>query len=99
MKGSIRVIRMKLIAALLRRKNKQIRQERERADGCEQINRILTAYLAILLERRGSVRIPKAQIKEALGRYCSAVISSGNDYVITVSREETEGSDGGGAEV
>ena len=99
MKGSIRVIRMNLIAALLRRKNKQIRQEREKADGLEEINRILTAYLAILLEKRGSVRIPKAQIKEALGGYASAVISSGNDYVITVSREETEVSDGGGAEV
>lgn len=93
------MIRMKLIAALLKRKNKQIRQERERADGLEEINRILTAYLAILLEKRGSVRIPKTQIKEALGRFACAVISSGNDYVITVSCEETEESDGGGAEV
>ena len=99
MKGSIRVKRMMLIAALIRRKNRQIRLEKEKNEGYAEINRILTAYLSLLIEKRGSVRVPKAQIKEALGRCSSAVVSSGNDYVITVSRDDVEESDGGGVEI
>ncbi len=78
----IRVLRF-----LLRHKNAQIVKERERckASACE--NSIISAYLAILLEKQGEVRIPKETVSEMIGSYRAYVGEIGDDYVIKLKRE------------
>ena len=75
---------MKAIRGILKRKNLQIRAEREKLEAERAANVILSAYIALLVSRRGTVRIPKKEISEALGRFTACAVSSGDDYVIEV---------------
>ena len=59
--------------------------------GYKETNDILSAYLALLVEKHGSARVPKALIREAIGGYRAVVGTAGDDYVITVERCEAEG--------
>ena len=76
---------------ILRLKNKEIRSERERNQALEITNTIISAYLAVLVERLGSVRIPKSQISAALGSYVTTASADGDDYVITVQKSAPTG--------
>ncbi len=73
-----------IVKDIIKRKNDQIREEREKLRAEECANIILSAYFAILLSERGAVRIPKSEISRALGAYRVNASSDGNDYVIEV---------------
>ena len=79
------------VEEIVRLKNKEIRSERERNQALEITNTIISAYLAVLVERLGSVRIPKSQISAALGGYVTTASADGDDYVITVQRSSPTG--------
>ena len=86
---------MKAIRGILKRKNMQIRAEREKLEAERATNVILSAYIALLVSKRGSVRIPKKEVSEALGRFVTCASSCGDDYVIEVG-EIPGGADGRG---
>ena len=83
-------LKNKIVGGLLRMKNRQIRAERERSRALSESNSILSAYVASLIEGRGGARIPREQIKNAIGKYTAKVISDGADYVISIIREGCE---------
>lgn len=78
-------IKSNLFRELIRLKNRQILREREKTREKEESIRILSAYLAMLVEKHGTVRIPKEVISSALGRYRAEAVSVGDDYAITVT--------------
>ena len=79
MKRSISVI-----THLLRFKSGQVRRARECALAAEKTNGSLSAYLAILIDGMGEVRIPAKTVSGALGHYRATVRREGDDYVIGV---------------
>lgn len=101
MKGSMQVkLTSRIFRGLIALKNKQIKLERERSRGYKETNDILAAYLALLVEKHGSARVPKELIREALGSYRAVVGAIGDDYVITVERcnEESDKTKNSGSE-
>ena len=81
----------KAVENILRVKNKELRAEREKNQALEITNTIISAYLSVLVERLGSVRIPKKEISAALGGYITRARAEGDDYVITVEKEDAQG--------
>lgn len=81
----------KAVENLMRLKNKEIRFEREKNQALEITNTIISAYLSILVERLGSVRIPKSEVSAALGGYVTTARAEGDDYVITVQKTAPTG--------
>lgn len=75
---------MKAIREILKRKNLQIRVEREKLEAERAANMILSAYIALLVSQRGSIKIPKKEVSEALGKFIACASSVGEDYVIEV---------------
>ena len=88
--------KIKIIRGILKRKNAQLRDERQKYEAERAANLILSAYVAVLAARYGGVRIPKKEISEALGRFFVNASVSGDDYVIEVG-EHSSRSFGGGA--
>lgn len=87
MKGSMRVkLTRRIYRGIIALKNKQIKLERERSQGYKETNDILSAYLALLVEKHDSIRVPKELIRDAIGSYRAIVGAVGDDYVITVER-------------
>lgn len=86
----------KAVEGILRVKNKELRAERERGDALEITNTIISAYLSVLVERLGSVRIPKKEISAALGSYVTRATADGEDYIITVEKSTGAGECGVG---
>ena len=81
---------------IIRSKKKEISKLRELIEAKEVTNVIISAYLSLLVERLGGVRIPKNVISSALSNFRTIAESDGDDYVITVRRiEDTEGNRGG----
>ena len=78
-------IKNKIYGFLIAVKNRQIRFERERLRALEETNKILSAYVAILVESLGETRISKELVREALGSYKASVKDSGDDYLISVT--------------
>ena len=87
MKGNspVKIIN-KIFAYLVKLKNKQINAERLKICALEQTNSILSAYVSIFIDEQGEVRIPKMQIRDAIGQYSAKVIPDGSDYVIRVEK-------------
>ena len=76
---------MKAIKGILKRKNAQIRAEREKFEAERMANSIVAAYLFVLIaDLGGSVRIPKKDVSDALGRFFVNAYPSDDDYVIEV---------------
>ena len=80
--------KINIIREILRHKNGKIRAEREKTQAEQSMNVILSAYLAMLIDRRGTVTIPKKEISEILGRYRVMASSDDENYVITVTPNE-----------
>lgn len=76
--------KIKILRAILKRKNAQIRAEREKYAAERAANAIIAAYLALLVSKRGAVRVPKSEISDALGKFYVSASASGGDYVIEV---------------
>ena len=70
------------IRHLINRKNMQICAEREKFQAEKAANSILSAYVFYLASKYGIVRIPKAEISEAIGKHTVVAYSDGEDYVI-----------------
>ena len=80
----------KIIDGILRLKNKQINAEKEHSRALEQINSILSAYIAALIDAVGVIRVSRDKIKSAIGKYSACVSLEGSDYVITLKRNGDE---------
>jgi ribosome maturation protein Sdo1 len=80
--------KINIIREILRHKNSQIRAERQKTEAEQSMNVILSAYLAMLVDDRGTVTIPKSRISEALGKYRVIASSDDENYVITVAPNE-----------
>lgn len=77
-------IKNRLFLALIARKNRQIRLERERCRALEQTNTVLSAYVGLLVARCGGVAIPKSLVSKALGCYKLSVSTQGDCYTVSV---------------
>lgn len=84
-KGSSRLkIKNSIINRLIGYKNRQISLEREKNRALIETNAILSAYVAMLVDGKESVRISRRLIRESIGRYTATVLPQGDDYVISV---------------
>ena len=81
---------------IIRLKNCEIRAEREKNQALEITNTIISAYLSVLVEKLGSVRIPKREISAALGGFITTATADGDDYVIAVTKSDAAGERGEG---
>ena len=74
--------KIKIIRSILKRKNAQIRAEREKYIAEMAVNVILAAYLTLLVSKQGTVRLPRKEVREALGKFHVSFSASGEDYII-----------------
>ena len=81
--------------AMLRLKNREIRNEREKTREKDITNLIISAYLSLLVERLGTFRVPKKEVSRALGSLVTVAACDGEDYLITVKKLTDTGEDGG----
>ena len=79
------------IRRLIARKNIQIRAEREKYQAERAANSILTAYILYLASQTGVIRIPRAEVSAALGKYSVTAYSEGDDYVIELKAADHDG--------
>ena len=80
----------KIMNFLTEMKNRQIRLAREKIRAFEETNKILSAYVALLAEQQGTVRVSKKSVSEALGSYKASVAESGDDYIIKIEKVVSE---------
>ena len=85
-----------IIKEILRHKNSQLKLEREKTMAEQSMNIILSAYLAMLVDKQGTVSIPKSRISEALGKYRVIASSFGDNYIISVVPMNMDIGDGRG---
>ncbi|MGM9644193.1 MAG: hypothetical protein ACI3X1_03810 [Eubacteriales bacterium] len=78
----------KAIRGVLRRKNAQIRAEREKFLAAHEANKILSAYIAVLASEQDAVKVSKADVRTALNRYCTDISSDKDCYIIKVNKSE-----------
>lgn len=77
-------IKNNIFNRLIGYKNRLISLEREKNRALFETNSILSAYIAVLLDGKGSVRISRKQIRDSIGRYAAKVITDGEEYIISV---------------
>ncbi len=80
----------KALRGILKRRNKLIREQKQRAEAAECANRILTAYIAVLVGDKGTLLIPKIRVSSVLGKFYSEVASDGENYVITIKEDRRD---------
>ena len=95
MKGSFLMTKRDDFEAMLRLKNREISNEREKVREKEITNLIISAYLSLLVEDRGSFRVSKEEVSRALGNLVTVATSDGDHYVITVKELEKKDEYGG----
>lgn len=66
---------------------RRLRCEKERVKALAETNSILSAYIAFLIESKGTVRVPRRVIRDYIGNYSALIDASGEDYVIEVVRK------------
>ena len=77
----------KIIRSILKRKNLQIRAEREKLEAAEWANKILSAYIAVLAEG-SEVKVKKNDISRALTQV-SIDVSCTDEYYIIRAKANT----------
>lgn len=75
---------------IIKSKNVEIKALRDETRARESVNLILSAYIAIMAEKKGRAVIPKKAVSEALGKYLVNAVSDGDNYVISVVADEGE---------
>jgi len=75
---------IKSIKKIIKRKNAQIRAEREKLEAAETANRIYAAYIVWFASKHGEVSVPKREISALLGKYRADVSYTSDDYIISV---------------
>ena len=83
------------VVDVLRLKNREIRNEREKVQAGQITNTIISAYLSLLVERVGTFRVQKKEVSRALGQFVTTAVADGDDYVITVKQLTDIGECGG----
>ena len=83
---------IKPLRAILRHKNKQIREERTKLEAMCEADRILSAYLALLIEDRGGCEtLSRSRVSEAIGKYDVSLERKDNDYVLRLKKRSQGG--------
>ena len=77
-------IRILDIRRIIKRKNAQIRAEREKLMAAEVANHIYASYILCLAKECGSARLSKAEIANTVGKYRAEFSTTEDEYVITV---------------
>ena len=72
------------IRRIIKRKNAQIRAEREKLAAAEVQNRIYASYILCLAANVGEARIKKSAIAEIVGKYRAEVSATADEYIINV---------------
>ena len=72
------------IKRIIKRKNAQIRAEREKFTAAQVQNHIYASYILCLAAGEGEVRISKAEIAETVGKYRADVSATEDEYIIRV---------------
>lgn len=72
------------IIRIIKKKNAQIRAEREKLMAAEVQNNIYASYILALAAGAGEVRISRAEIAETVGKYRADVSSTEDEYIIRV---------------
>lgn len=85
-------MKKRIFLALLARKNKQIKLEREKYRALEETNKILSVYVGLLVAKCGGVKIPKSLIAEAIGGFHLSIGQSDGCYTVTVSSDDSSAS-------
>ncbi len=75
---------LKSIRRILKRKNGQIRAEREKLAAAEAADRIYAAYILYFAEKSSGVRVPKSEIAETVGKYRADITATEDEYIIQV---------------
>ncbi len=91
----------KTIKQILKNKNALIRADRQRLEAAEQANRILSAYIAVLADSEGCVKISRLSVRSALGKYKTEISSDGEFYIVRVkdiTDDRLRGEEGRGGE-
>ncbi len=78
----------RIIRGILKRKNAQLRAEREKLQAAEWANKILSAYIAVLCES-GEVKIKKSDISRALAQSRVEAVCTDEHYILR-SRSEAQ---------
>ena len=71
-----------IIRRILKRKNAQIREEREKYIAEKNKNYILATHLTLLTANKGEIRIPAKDIREAMGKYYMKARMDGDYFII-----------------
>ena len=79
-------IRILDIRRIIKRKNAQIRAEREKLAAAEVQNRIYASYILCLAAECGEARIKKSAIAEIVGKYRAEVSATADEYIINVRK-------------
>jgi len=69
---------------VIKRKNAQIRAEREKLNAAEVANNIFASYILCLAADSGEVRLSRSKIAETVGKYRAEVSATEDEYVIRV---------------
>ena len=72
------------IRRIIKRKNKQIREEREKLLAAEAVNRILSTYLLCFIKEAGEIHVAKNKISDEFGKYRVEVSASDEEYIMSV---------------
>ena len=76
--------KINIIREILKRKNRQIRAEREKLMAAEVTNQIYASYILCLASDAGEARISKARIADTVGKYKAEVSATEDEYIIRV---------------
>ena len=72
------------IRRIIKRKNDQIRAEREKLMAAETANHIYAAYIIYFAAKEGGVRVPKDEIANTVGKYRADISATEDEYIISV---------------
>ena len=78
-----------IIREILKRKNAQIRAEREKLMAAEVTNQIYASYILCLASDAGEARISKARIADTVGKYKADISATEDEYIIRVKPVES----------
>jgi hypothetical protein len=76
--------KINIIREILKRKNAQIRAEREKLMAAEVQNQIYASYILCLANESGEARISKSRIADTVGKYKAEVSATEDEYIIRV---------------
>lgn len=74
----------KAIRGVLKRKNAQIRAEREMLLAANETNKILATYIMLLSSGQEVTKVSKVDVSKALSNYSAEIFSDEDNYIIKI---------------